>query len=327
MESKGTSAASIFNAILCFGVVIPPACYAWYLKNECGDASDAWPPADACALYLHYPVLCVNVFYFVVVDVLFWLIYLAQNSTWLIDPHWQIIPVSIAFFYYTHPNSTAGTGGAGEWRAHLTLFLVLLWASRLMHNYLRREEWEFGAREDWRYADMREQYGRWWWAMSFLTVSLAQQPMLVGLTLPLVGAMHSSTPLQALDLLACCCCLGGIAIGFSADNTLYAYMQLPCDKKPIVLDWGLWRYSRHPNHFGEQLFWVGLFLFSLSATAYWWPFFFGIAFNHPLDIFVTLGLIEERMLKRPERREAYKAYQQRTSYILPLPPKNVLKTD
>jgi len=99
--------------------------------------------------------------------------------------------------------------------------------------------------------------------------------------------------------------------------------------KPLLLETGLWKYSRHPNHFGEQIWWVGLLLFGVAASAEsnngifsittWWPIAFGVCFNHPLDTFVTLKLIEDRMLRRPERAEIYKKYQERTSLILPLP--------
>ena len=53
--------------------------------------------------------------------------------------------------------------------------LVLVWAARLLHNYLRREQWRFGEREDWRYADMRAAHGRWWLVSQFFAVSLAQR--------------------------------------------------------------------------------------------------------------------------------------------------------
>lgn len=259
--------------------------------------------------------------FFVVVDVCFWIIYLLQGSAWLIDPHWTIIPVMIALFYFTHPLSAASQVNSVAYpRALITLLFVLAWSSRLTYNYLRREDWQFGAQEDWRYNDMRKQHGRWWAVTSFFVVSVAQQPMLVGMTLPVWASMRLDAPsLGLMDAVAALCCISGILIGHIADNQLYAYMQEPPDKKPIVLDTGLWGCSRHPNHFGEQTWWVGLLLFGLAAGGPWW-IAGGVLFNHPLDTFVTLGLIEERMLRREERRAAFQAYQKRTSYFIPMPP-------
>ena len=62
---------------------------------------------------------------------------------------------------------------------------------------------------------------------------------------------RDGAPLNPYDLLALLLCTVGIAVGCVADNQLCAYMQLG-PKKPILLETGLWRYSRHPNHFGEQ---------------------------------------------------------------------------
>lgn len=310
--------SSLFNAFLAFAVVIPPILLVRSLQF-CTPAivySKWWD--TACDCYANWPITFVNLMYFVVVDVFFWLIYLIQGSTWLIDPHWQIIPCCIALFYYTHPNSAASTRSDGTARAYLALFLLFVWAIRLMHNYLRRENWQFGAQEDWRYSDMRIKAGKWWWLVSFFAVSVAQHPMLVGLTLPLLPAMHSTTPLGLPDLLAVLLCVCGVAISYSADNTLWNYMQLG-PHKPIVLNQGLWQFSRHPNHFGEQLYWIGLLLLGWAGVGVLYPYVLGVLFNHPIDIFVTCRLIEKRMLSRPNRREAYLEYQRRTSYLVPLP--------
>ena len=73
-----------------------------------------------------------------------------------------------------------------------------------------RERWELGAREDWRFADMRKRYGRAWPLASFFLVYLVQQGMLVGLTLPLYAAFSSRTAWQPIkDSLAAAGCLGG----------------------------------------------------------------------------------------------------------------------
>ena len=329
------------NALLMLGVMIPPALLVHYHRVNCdageGDAGggtgapelfDAaravakeWAGGEvgaaSCHTYLHLPFLFVNLLYFVVVDLGFWGIYLAQGSTWLIDPHWQFIPVCIAGFYYSHPSAAASNP-----RAWIAMVLVLVWAGRLLHNYFRRERWHFGRVEDWRYADMRKSHGKWWWLTQFFAVSLAQHGMLVGLTMPLQPAMMDDNhAINVLDVLAIGICLAGIVFGALSDNQLWDYMQLEKSKKPIVLDTGLWRYSRHPNHFGEQAWWCGILCLGVAAGAGFWPICFGVLFNHPLDGLVTLQLIEQRMLRRPERNEQFRAYQRRTSLLVPMPPR------
>ena len=330
---------SFCNFLLMIGVCIPPAVFVLNLRQHCPSSAPtedfsmtellrrwfesapsgftAAPAPILCETYRSYPNLCVNLLYFVVVDVGFYVIYLCQGSTWLIDPHWQLIPVCIAFFFFTHPDAS-GVAATRHPRSWLLLGGILTWAARLMHNYLRREEWQFGGREDWRYADMRQAHGRWWMVSQFGAVCLAQHAMLVGLTLPLAPAMSADgAALNAVDVIACTLCAAGIAIGYVADKQLHTYMQFDRSKKPLVLDTGLWRYSRHPNHFGEQCWWIGVLLLGLSSHSHSHYIAFGVLFNHPLDTFVTLRLIEDRMLRRPERVRAFRAYQERTSLLVP----------
>ena len=162
-----------------------------------------------------HPFLFVNLVYILVVDIGFYIIYLLQGSTWLIDPHWQLIPQSIAAFWFTHPNSQ----GASHPRALITMAFLNVWAFRLLHNYCRRERWNFGLGEDWRYADMRKSQGLLWVINQFFAVSLAQHGMLVGLTMPLEATMAADgQPLNELDAVAAVVCVMGITIGFSTKN-------------------------------------------------------------------------------------------------------------
>eukprot|EP01051_Picozoa_sp_SAG22_P016839 SAG22_NODE_2471_length_2534_cov_1.657495_1_plen_364_part_00 len=338
----------LLNALLMVAVIVPPALLTAQLRHYCteapppsagaGAAADAWglglqwlgqlarrpaglaaaPDEASCLLYRAHPLLLVNLIYFAAVDVGLYAIYLLQGSTWLIDPHWQLIPMSIAAFWFTHPDSNPAAP-----RALLALGLLYTWAARLLHNYLRREGWHFGLGEDWRYADMRRAHGRLWVLTQFFAVSVAQHGMLVGLTLPLQPAMAAdAAPLNAVDVAAVAVCVAGLAIGCTADNQLREYMLMAPDAKPIILQTGLWRYSRHPNHFGEQLWWVGLLLLGVAAnpsvTALW-PIGFGVLFNHSLDIFATLPLIEGRMLRKAERAGPFREYQHRTSLLVPMP--------
>lgn len=69
--------------------------------------------------------------------------------------------------------------------------MAWVWSLRLTHNYFRRENWQWGAREDWRFTDMRGQYGKHWWWISFFSVYLSQQVtrlrLFVSLVLVLIG--------------------------------------------------------------------------------------------------------------------------------------------
>ena len=69
-----------------------------------------------------------------------------------------------AHFYQYHPTAPTATPARG----YLALVVLYVWSVRLTFNYFRREDWHFGVREDWRYADFRQQFGSgWWWRSLF----------------------------------------------------------------------------------------------------------------------------------------------------------------
>ena len=90
------------------------------------------------------------------------------------------------------------------------------------------------------------------------------------------------------------------------------------EPKERLLDHGLWRYSRHPNYFGEQLFWWSLAGYGAIVGQAW--VVVGTALNSTVLAVVTV-MVEKRMLAVPERREIYEAYRRRTSVLIPWPPR------
>ncbi|KAG2493345.1 hypothetical protein HYH03_008478 [Edaphochlamys debaryana] len=270
-----------------------------------------------CAVGYQRPLLAVNLVFFLNVCVLFWLIGIAQGSTWLIDPFWQIIPVMIGLFYQHHPAAEAN-----PLRSRLAMGLLWLWAVRLTHSYFRREEWQVGAREDWRYARMALRYGRWWPLISFFTVGVTQQAMLVGITSPLLAIHNTPAPWHpVLDPAIFLLAATGIMLALVADNQLRDFMMVN-EKRAVegreplpVLDSGLWRYSRHPNFFGEQLWWWSLAMWGALVCGQPWMTL-GAAFNTLCFVPIT-RMNEDRMLERRSRAEAYVRYQLTTSAWVP----------
>lgn len=88
----------------------------------------------------------------------------------MIDLYWTVIPVLLVHFFANHPHAEYN-----EWRSMAVVVLTWVWAIRLTHNYFRREKWQWGAREDWRFTNMAEQHGQNWWWVSFFGVYLIQQ--------------------------------------------------------------------------------------------------------------------------------------------------------
>lgn len=152
------------NALLCVIVATPACAIGYVVCNNCKVLSNLY----LCDLAVNSPILFVNAVFFLNVCVLFWVISLIVNSTWLIDPYWTIIPPLIGLFYHFHPLS-ATFRGQESLRAGVALTLTFLWSIRLTHSYFRRENYQFGVREDWRFADMKKASPKSWWWTSFVS--------------------------------------------------------------------------------------------------------------------------------------------------------------
>ncbi|MED6206197.1 hypothetical protein PIB30_024489 [Stylosanthes scabra] len=298
----------------------------------------------------HHPLLLANVLFFFNVNVLFWIVALLQSSHWvrhtqlsviitllffyllvlvqMIDPYWTLIPVMLVHYYASHPLAQYDW-----WRSRILIVLTWLWSMRLLHNYLRRENWKWGQREDWRFTEMAQQYGTHWWWASFFAIYLPHQIFLIALSLPMYVVHSVDQPLAMWDLVASLVCVSGIAIAYFADTELHKFVMSRSKKlreggdeavAPPVLESGLWYYSRHPNYFGEQVWWWGVFVFAWSMGHGWT--FVGALSNSMCLAYVT-KLVEERMLRQGYRAEAYTLYQRTTSVWVPWFKSHHLKTN
>ncbi|KAJ8544842.1 hypothetical protein K7X08_017425 [Anisodus acutangulus] len=143
---------------------------------------------------------------------------------------------------------------------------------------------------------------------------------LKGICLPMYVVHSEDKPWNIWDFIAVFICLSAIITAYYADTQLYNFVSRNQKLKelgePMVpnLDERLWRYSRHPNYLGEQLWWWGLVLFSWNLDQAWT--FVGALINSMCLAHVTV-LVEKRMLKQTYRVEAYKLYQRTTSVWIP----------
>lgn len=217
----------------------------------------------------------------------------ALDNSSMYDPYWSVAPIPIGVYFALQPAPSS--------RAVLALVLVTVWGARLTHNFLRG--WQGLGHEDWRYVLIRQKTGRAYWLVSLLGIHLFPTLMVFAGCLPLYAAFASDArPLNALDLLACLITALAIAIEALADAQLRRF-RLRDDRSPDeVMDQGLWARSRHPNYFGEMLFWWGLFVFALAAgPGNVWTGSGALAITVMFHV-VSLRLLETRMI---ERRPAY----------------------
>jgi steroid 5-alpha reductase family enzyme len=232
---------------------------------------------------------------------------LTRNSS-MYDPYWSVAPVPIALFWLWQPTSN---GFANP--RHLLIFVLLcLWALRLTANWA--VQWRGLGHEDWRYRDIQQQAGRLYWPVSFLGIHLMPTILVFLGCLALWPTLSDrSDQLSWLDGLAALVALSAVLIEATADLQMRRFRRVAGTARPPVPP-GLWSLSRHPNYFGEVLFWWGLYLFvPLAYPAFWWTIIGPLAISL-LFLLISIPLMERHLLAgHPD----YAEYQQQVSRFIP----------
>ncbi len=204
-------------------------------------------------------------------------------------------------------------GGYFAPRALLVSLLVLIWGLRLaLHIHARNR----GRGEDKRYKQWREEWGKWFYPRSFLQIYMLQGVLLVIVSVPVITINASTTtPFSWLDFTGVAVWLIGICCEAVGDWQLLRFMRNPANKGTLMTT-GLWRYSRHPNYFGEVTLWWGIYLIALGIPNGW------LTIIGPITItFLILKVSGIPMLeKHYEGRADFEEYKRRTSAFFPLPP-------
>lgn len=238
-----------------------------------------------------------------------WVVSVIIKNVSIVDLFWGLGFVLTAGFYFIL------TDGAGL-RKVILMVLVAIWGLRLSIYLAWRN---IGKGEDFRYKQFRQKYGanRYWW-ISFFQTFLLQGVLMWLISAPLLGAQYYA-PDSALGIFD----YSGIVfwiIGFSfetgGDFQLAKFKADPANKGR-VLDKGFWRYTRHPNYFGDSSVWWGYGLICIAAGSYL-PVLGSILMT-ALIIKVSGVALLEKSLK--EQKPQYKEYIEKTSAFLPWFPK------
>lgn len=240
---------------------------------------------------------------------LLWLWSVLRRDASIVDPWW-----SMGFLVIT-----VVTGLGHPWTVDQMIVagVVAVWALRLWAYLGLRSR---GHPEDPRYAAFRAHYGpaRYWW-VSLFQVFVLQGVLMLIISAPLQVIMQSGAPQgPTLNVLVGAgLALFGAAFEAIADAQL-ARFKADANHRGKVMDRGLWRYSRHPNYFGETLVAWGFWSCALHLPGGLWT-----AFAPILMTFLLLKVSGVTMLEKGLRKSkpAYADYEARTSAFVPWPPK------
>jgi len=214
-----------------------------------------------------------------------------------------------------------GTGmfvlhGQGRSRQYMALALIWIWGGRLALHIFRRNH---GREEDFRYAAWRRQWGRYFVIRSFGQIFMLQGFLLLLVIAPVLLIVgQEQPPLNPLDLLGVLVWLAGFSFETVGDRQLAAFIKNPASRGKLMTG-GLWRYTRHPNYFGEAALWWGMAILALSAPQGWLGLI-GPTVITLLLLFVSgVPLLEKKYRGRPDWEE----YKKRTPVFFPWFPRRM----
>jgi steroid 5-alpha reductase family enzyme len=245
----------------------------------------------------------------VVLMLTLWVISVAIHDASIVDPVWGLAFVLIAWTAVATTSSRTSV-------ATLLVGLVTIWGLRLS-IYLGRRN--LGKGEDFRYQAMRRRYGARFPLISLFIVFLLQAGLAWVVSLPVQAGIQGSAGASLTSpLVLAGVVLWAIGLAFESvgDLQLARFKRDPSNQGQ-VLDRGLWRYTRHPNYFGDFLVWWGFFLVA-AATGAWWTVVGPVLMAILLIRVSGAGLLEQTI---GERRPGYADYIRRTSGFVPRPPR------
>ena len=211
------------------------------------------------------------------------------------------------FLFINYPLSSASI---------LLYSLVTVWGLRLsLHIYTRNKN----KAEDFRYKAWRDEWGKYFYLRSYLQVFLLQGIFLLIIISPVIhAAVAPEVSCNIFTWIGLCCWMIGFYFQAVADWQLAVFKKNP-NNKEVIIQTGLWKYSRHPNYFGEILMWWSIFSITIPFEN---SFYFIIS---PLTITLLLVFVSgiPMLEKKYKGNAVFEDYKKRTSALIPMPRRKV----
>lgn len=258
-------------------------------------------------------VLLTNLAVIATVLVVLWCLSLKLRNASIVDIFWGCGFVLIAWV------SLSASGRLSSKPLILTI-LVSVWGLRLA-GYLAWRN--IGKPEDYRYAAMRERHGKRFPVVSLFTVFGIQGLLMWIIALPLQVGISQSQDWHPLTAIGVILWIAGLLFEAVGDYQLASF-KADAANDGRVMNRGLWRYTRHPNYFGDFLVWWGFYMVAIESDSWWWTIIGPLVMSFLLIRVSGVRLLESSLRKRVG---GYEEYVRDTSAFFPLPPKRKTLSD
>ena len=235
--------------------------------------------------------------------VLVWAAGLVLRNPSVYDPYWSVAPMIII------PLWMAMGGDSVTLKDALLLGAVAVWGARLTYNWV--SGWRGLIHIDWRYEMLKEKNPKMWLVTNFFGINMMPTVFVYIAMLPAYFLIQSKSGVSPFMLIGFVVCISSAALQLISDTQMKRHRELHTD---MPIDTGLWRYSRHPNYFGEVMFWWGIFIMTLGLPAAPIARIMGAILMTGLFVFISIPMMERHIeQKSPE----YSKYKRRVSMLIP----------
>lgn len=239
-----------------------------------------------------------------------WLISLKIKNSSIVDIIWGFgyVLVNWVVFFVTPQEFMA--------RKWIIAILVTIWGLRLTFHIFFRNK---GKPEDFRYAAWRKEHGKNWWWYSYLQTFMLQGGLMLLISAPIIHTHATGTPARigVLEILGILVWSIGFFFEAVGDLQLNQFKKDPTNKGKL-LNSGVWRYTRHPNYFGDAAQWWGFYLIAAGSTLGFLTIFSPIIMTFFLLKVSGVAMLERSMV---DRKPGYREYMQTTNAFIPWFPK------
>jgi len=234
-----------------------------------------------------------------------WILSLILKNASLYDPYWSVIPPILLLFVLANDLSNI------SFSIFVLLFSILFWSIRLTHNWAIN--WQDFSHIDWRYDKIRNKAPKLYFLTNLLAIQLFPTMIVFIQLIGPINLLESTIEINLIMILGSIIMITSAIIQYISDKQMRDFKLRTKGTKEIIEE-GLWKYSRHPNYFGEIMFWWGLYIMYVGGIKSIDYLIIAPILMTSLFIFVSIPWMEKKIIST---RKEYLGYQKRVSMLIP----------
>ena len=242
----------------------------------------------------------------VISTIVIWFIGVLINTASIYDPYWSVqTPIIIICLLIKYQNLNVGN--------LIYLELILFWGIRLTYNYTKT--FHDISYIDWRYKQIKEKTGKLYQVVNLLGICLVPTIIVYAASIPSFLFVIDNLKFEYIQIIGYTVILISVFIEMKADIDLHEFKKIRNDRNEIIRI-GLWKYSRHPNYFGEICFWYGVAMaYVFCDFTKNWYYIFGAVLDNALFLGISIPLAEKNLRTY---KDGYDEYKKNTSMLIPI---------